>query len=85
MAALLNRFSLLAVYLAGFTLLFSFVAMYSGLRAYLSLQYGVDQQRLLLIRIAGAPGILLSPVLNKIFQRYRLSIINLPINDKHYL
>jgi MFS transporter, YNFM family, putative membrane transport protein len=70
MAALLNRFSLLAVYLAGFTLLFSFVAMYSGLGAYLGLQYGVDQQGLLLIRIAGAPGILLSPVFSRLVQKW---------------
>jgi MFS transporter, YNFM family, putative membrane transport protein len=70
MAALLNRSSLLAVYLAGFTLLFSFVAMYSGLAPYLASQYDVDQQGLLLIRIAGAPGILLSPVLSRIVQKW---------------
>lgn len=70
MAALLKRRSLVVVYLAGFAMFFSFVAMYSGLGSYLSNNYGVDQQGLFLIRAAGAPGILISPISGKLAQRW---------------
>jgi MFS transporter, YNFM family, putative membrane transport protein len=49
---------------------FSFVAMYSGLGPYLSNNYGVDQNGLFLIRAAGAPVILLSPISGKLAQRW---------------
>ncbi|MGL6338500.1 MAG: MFS transporter [Waterburya sp.] len=70
MIALLGRPSVLALYGAGFTLLFSFVAMYSGLGPYLADNYGVDQDGLFLIRLAGAPGILLSPLSGKLIQKW---------------
>ncbi|NJM90602.1 MAG: MFS transporter [Hydrococcus sp. RU_2_2] len=69
-AALLGRPAIVAVYTAGFTLLFSFVAMYSGLGSYAAEQYGVDQNGLFLIRLAGAPGILLSPLSGKFVQKW---------------
>lgn len=70
MATLLMRPSILAVYAAGFTLFFSFVAMYSGLGPYLANSYGVDQNGLLLIRLAGTPGILISPLSGRLVQRW---------------
>lgn len=70
MATLLIRPSILAVYAAGFTLFFSFVAMYSGLGPYLANSYGVDQNGLLLIRLAGTPGILISPLSGRLVQKW---------------
>jgi predicted MFS family arabinose efflux permease len=70
MAALLKRRSLVVVYLSGFAMFFSFVAMYSGLGPYLLSNYGVDQNGLFLTRAAGAPGILLSPISGKLAQRW---------------
>lgn len=70
MAALLKRRSLVVVYLAGFAMFFSFVAMYSGLGPYLSNNHGIDQNGLFLIRSAGVPGILISPISGKLAQRW---------------
>jgi MFS transporter, YNFM family, putative membrane transport protein len=70
MASLLKRRSLLVVYLAGFMMFFSFVAMYSGLGPYLTTSYGLDANGLFLVRLAGAPGILLSPISGKFAQRW---------------
>jgi MFS transporter, YNFM family, putative membrane transport protein len=70
MAALLKRRSLVVVYLAGFTMFFSFMAMYSGLGPYLTKNHGLDQNGLFLVRLAGAPGILLSPISGKLAQRW---------------
>jgi MFS transporter, YNFM family, putative membrane transport protein len=70
MAGLLKRGSLVVVYLAGFTMFFSFVAMYSGLGPYLTANYGLDQNGLFLVRLAGAPGILLSPISGKLAQQW---------------
>ncbi|NJQ98352.1 MAG: MFS transporter, partial [Hydrococcus sp. CSU_1_8] len=69
-AAFARSPAIVAVYTAGFTLLFSFVAMYSGLGSYAAEQYGVDQNGLFLIRLAGAPGILLSPLSGKFVQKW---------------
>jgi MFS transporter, YNFM family, putative membrane transport protein len=70
MAVLLTRPSLLAVFVASFTLLFSFVAMYSGLAPYLQNRYGIDQNQLFFIRLAGVPGMLLSPLSGRFINRW---------------
>ena len=70
MAALLSRPSLLAAYAAAFMLLLSFVAMYSGLGAYVENRYGIDQNSLFLIRLAGIPGMLLSPLIGNFIQKW---------------
>ena len=49
---------------------FSFVAMYSGLGPYLTTSYGLNANELFLVRLAGAPGILLSPISGKFAQRW---------------
>lgn len=70
MLELLTRPALLSVYMATFVLLLSFVAMYSGLGAYLENQYSVDQNDLFLIRLAGIPGMLFSPMFGKFIQKW---------------
>jgi MFS transporter, YNFM family, putative membrane transport protein len=68
MATLLKSHSLLAAYAATLMVLLSFVAMYSGLEPYLSSHYKLDQNDLLLIRMAGIPGMLLSPMFGYFIQ-----------------
>ena len=70
MAALLIRPSLLSAYAAAFMVLLSFVAMYSGLGGYLENRYGIDQNGLFLIRLAGIPGMLLSPLFGNFIQKW---------------
>lgn len=70
MAALLRSPSLLAAYAAALMVLLSFVAMYSGLGPYLSNRYGINQNNLLFIRMAGIPGMLLSPLVGSFIQRW---------------
>lgn len=70
MAALLIRSSLLSAYAAAFMVLLSFVAMYSGLGGYLENKYDIDQNGLFLIRLAGIPGMLLSPLFGKFIQKW---------------
>lgn len=70
MAKLLTSPSLLAVFAASFTLLFSFVPMYSGLAPYLQNKYGIDQNELFLIRLAGVPGMLLSPLSGRFINQW---------------
>lgn len=64
------------------TILFSFVTMYSGLGAYVSDRFGILDKELLLIRIAGIPGILMSlaagPLINR-FEAKRLFIAGLAV------
>ena len=88
MAALLKRRSLTIVYLAGFAMFFSFVAMYSGLGPYLSNNYGVDQSGLFLIRAAGAPGILISPISGKLAKQkssdWWTNISNIGVISRNY-
>jgi MFS transporter, YNFM family, putative membrane transport protein len=70
MATLLTRPSFLVVCGTGFIMFFSFVAMYSGLGAYLANQYDVDPNGIVLIRLAGAPGILLSPLSGRLIYQW---------------
>lgn len=69
MAALLKDRSLLAALAAAFVILFSFVAMYSKLAPELSHQYGIDSHNLLFVRMAGIPGMLLSPLAGRFIQK----------------
>lgn len=70
MVALLRFHSLLAAYAAALMVLLSFVAMYSGLGPYLDSVYGINQNNLLFIRMAGIPGMLLSPLSGSFIQRW---------------
>lgn len=70
MAALLRSNSLLAAYAATLIVLLSFVAMYSGLGPYLSHRYGINQNSVLFVRMAGIPGMLLSPLAGHFIQRW---------------
>lgn len=70
MGQLLRNRVLLAAYFVAFTLLFTFVGMYSGLGAYLQTAFGVRPEQLLLVRIAGIPGMLLSPLAGRLVNRY---------------
>jgi MFS transporter, YNFM family, putative membrane transport protein len=70
MVKLLKFQSLLAVYAAALIVLLSFVAMYSGLGPHLNNVYGFTQDNLLLIRMAGIPGMLLSPLASNFIQKW---------------
>jgi MFS transporter, YNFM family, putative membrane transport protein len=61
MIFLLKESHLIAAYAAALVVLLSFVSMYSGLESYLVSRYEISQSNLLLIRIAGIPGMLLAP------------------------
>jgi YNFM family putative membrane transporter len=70
MGRLLGNRVLLAAYFAAFTLLFTFVGMYSGLAPYLQTTFGVNSQQLLLVRIAAIPGMALSLLAGRLVARY---------------
>lgn len=70
MARLFKRVALIAAYAASFTLLLTFVAMYTGLGRYLHTTYGMGQEEILWIRAAGIPGILLSPLAGRLIARF---------------
>ena len=61
---------LVLVYLIALTLLLSFVAMYSGLSGYLTHTYGLTSAGLLLVRLAGLPGLLLLPFAGGLITRW---------------
>ncbi|MFC7153976.1 MFS transporter [Halomarina halobia] len=70
MGRLLRNRVLLAAYLVAFTLLFTFVGMYSGLAPYLQTTFGIGPEQLLLVRLAGIPGMVLSPLAGRLVVRY---------------
>ena len=70
MVRLMRNGSLLAAYAAALTLLFTFVAMYSGLGSYLQGSFGVNREQLLFVRLAGVPGMLLSPLAGPFVARF---------------
>ncbi|ELY99944.1 MFS transporter [Natrialba aegyptia] len=70
MGRLLQNRVLLAAYFAAFTLLFTFVGMYSGLAPYLQTTFGIGPEQLLLVRVAGIPGMVLSPLAGRLVARY---------------
>jgi len=70
MGRLLGNRVLLAAYVVAFTLLFTFVGMYSGLAPYLQTSFGVSPEQLLLVRVAGIPGMILSPLAGRLVARY---------------
>lgn len=60
--ALLRRREIVFVYLAGLTVLGSFVAMYATLGPLLREQFALDGDGVLLVRLAGLPAMLAAPV-----------------------
>lgn len=60
---------MLLTLLVGLTLLLSFVAMYIGLSAHLAQVYGLSARSLLWVRLAGLPGLLLSPFSGALINR----------------
>lgn len=70
MGRLLGNRSLLGAYFAAFTLLFTFVGMYSGLAPYLQTTFGIGPEQLLLVRIAAIPGMVLSLFAGRLVARY---------------
>lgn len=62
MIKLLGNSTLVAAYLATITILLSFVALYSVFGPHLQAVYGLATDQMLLVRLAGVPGILVSPL-----------------------
>lgn len=70
MVPLLRAGPLLAVYVTSLALLLPFVAMYSGLDSVAASRYGIGGHGLTLLRLAGLPGILLSPLIGGPIHRH---------------
>lgn len=70
MFGLLRDQSLIKGYTITFTLLLSFVGMYSSLGGYLTNTYGLKAEQLLSIRAAGIIGMLLTPFAGKFTARF---------------
>ncbi len=75
MAPLLGAGPLLVVYAVSLALLLPFVAMYSGLDAVATGRYGIAGGGLTLLRLAGLPGILLSPLAGGLIHRYGARVV----------
>jgi YNFM family putative membrane transporter len=60
--ALAVRRELVLLYVALFTVLLSFVAMYAALGPLLQARFGLDNADVLLVRLAGLPGMVLAPL-----------------------
>jgi MFS transporter, YNFM family, putative membrane transport protein len=75
MILLLKSYQLLATYLGTLMILLSFVSMYSGLEPYLLSRYGVSQNDILFIRMAGIPGMLLAPFSSNFIKRWGSKIV----------
>lgn len=61
-ARLARQRQLLLPYLASLTLLLSFVAMYAALGPVLATRFGLGNTDILLVRLAGLPGMVLAPL-----------------------
>jgi MFS family permease len=70
LAPLAARRELALPYAAGFTLLLSFVAMYTALGPELAGRFGLGSGEVLLVRLAGLPGMLLAPLAGVLAGRF---------------
>jgi MFS transporter, YNFM family, putative membrane transport protein len=78
LAALARQRQMALPYLALFTILLSFVAMYAALGPWLATHFGLDSADVLLIRLAGLPGMILAPLAGWLAGRFgaaRVSIV----------
>jgi MFS family permease len=62
LATLARQRQMALPYLALFTILLSFVAMYAALGPWLVTRFGLDSADVLLVRLAGLPGMVLAPL-----------------------
>ncbi len=62
LGTLVRRRPLALPYLACCTILLSFVAMYAALGPWLATRFGLDGGHVLLVRLAGLPGMILAPL-----------------------
>ena len=70
LAGLARQRKLLLPYGAAFTMLMSFVAMYALLGPLLQTRFGLDHTGLLLVRLAGLPGMVLAPLAGWLVGRF---------------
>ena len=70
LAALARKPQLVLVYAAACTVLLSFVAMYAALGPLLETRFGLDHREVLLVRLAGLPGMALSPLAGWLVGRF---------------
>ncbi|GAA2109364.1 MFS transporter [Microlunatus panaciterrae] len=70
LAALARQPRLGLVYAASCTVLLSFVAMYATLGPLLQTRFGLDHGEVLLVRLAGLPGMVLSPLAGWLVGRF---------------
>ena len=70
LAALARQPQLALVYAAACTVLLSFVAMYAALGPLLETPFGLDHGDVLLVRLAGLPGMVLSPLAGWLVGRF---------------
>lgn len=71
--SLLKQKKLQACYLIAATFLLAFVGMYTGLEAVLTRQpFALGSDQMLLVRAAGLPGVLLSPLAGRLAARFGL-------------
>jgi MFS family permease len=70
LARLASRRQLALPYLAMFTILLSFVAMYAALGPWLATRFGLDNTDALLVRLAGLPGMILAPLAGWLVGRF---------------
>ncbi len=75
MGRLTRSWPMLLTLLIGLTLLLSFVAMYIGLSAHLAQAYGLSARELLWVRLAGLPGLLLSPFTGTLINRWGARVV----------
>ncbi|MFD1956474.1 MFS transporter [Paenibacillus thailandensis] len=70
---LLGSAPLLFAYAVAVTLLLCFVAMYAGLGSHIEETFGIGERGLMWIRLAGIPGILVSPLAGRSIERFGAS------------
>jgi len=66
----LKNTTLLKAYLCTLTLLFAFVAMYTGFSPYLIQKFDFNSADMFLVRLAGVPGMLLGPFTGRFIKKY---------------
>ncbi|NHD17291.1 MULTISPECIES: MFS transporter [unclassified Actinopolyspora] len=70
LAGLVIRRELILPYLAAMTVLLAFVALYSALGPLLQARFGLDSDAVLLVRLAGLPGMVLAPLAGGLAGRF---------------
>lgn len=70
LGGLATRRELALPYAASFTVLLAFVAMYSALGPLLETRFGLDQGDILLVRLAGLPGMAMAPLAGGLVGRF---------------